>query len=44
MVLSMVAQYKWTLNQSDVTGAYLLAPPSRTYYLRYPVGYDNTSA
>ena len=39
MVLSMCAQYDWSMTQYDVVAAYMLAKPSHTYYVRYPAGW-----
>ena len=37
--LAIACQYGWEISQFDVTGAYLLAAPSRVMYARYPAGW-----
>jgi len=40
MTMAMCTQNAWALNQYDITGAYMLAPPRETFYLRQPCGWD----
>ena len=39
LCLSLACQFAWDITQYDVTGAYLLAPPVRVQFARFPRGW-----